>query len=367
MIDPKRAGVSESVWREAIASCSELVVKAVIDETHDARSIVFDIPPERVEAFRYKAGQFLSFKVPYEEQVLVRSYSLASSPDTETEHKVTVKRVDEGRVSNWFNDSVTVGDWILVQPPEGRFSMRSNEGDHGVVLFGGGSGVTPVLSILKSALRTTERHVKLIYANRDERSIIFKDELDVWLAEFPRRLEVIHHLDSDSGFMSVADVQEHIRGCEDAEFFVCGPTGYMDTVEEAFKASNIDAEQTKFERFISPIDADRKDESAVVVPEQSEDEIPESFKMLLEGQSHDVPYEKGLTLLDSAVKAGHKPPSSCEDGYCGCCMALLKSGEVNMASHDALEPSDIERGWVLACQARPASQEPIEIDFDAEY
>jgi 3-ketosteroid 9alpha-monooxygenase subunit B len=104
-----------------------------------------------------------------------------------------------------------------------------------------------------------------------------------------------------------------------------------------------------------------------VVPEQSDDEIPESFKMLLEGQSHEVPYEKGLTLLASAVKAGHKPPSSCEDGYCGCCMALLKSGEVNMATHDALEPSDIERGWVLACQARPASQEPIEVDFDAEY
>ena len=89
--------------------------------------------------------------------------------------------------------------------------------------------------------------------------------------------------------------------------------------------------------------------------------------MVLEGKSHEVPYEKGLTLLDSAVKAGHKPPSSCEDGYCGCCMALLKSGEVNMTTHDALEPSDIERGWVLACQARPASKDAIELDFDAEY
>ena len=349
------------------ADFHKLQVAGIIQETHDTRSCILAVPQSLREEFRYRAGQFLTFEISWNGMQLRRCYSLSSAPETDPWPKVTVKRVDEGRVSNWFNDSVAVGDWILVQPPEGRFSMRSNEGDHGVVLFGGGSGVTPVLSILKSALRTTERHVKLIYANRDERSIIFKDELDVWLAEFPKRLEVIHHLDSDSGFMSVADVQEHIRGCEDAEFFVCGPTGYMDTVEEAFKASNIDAEQTKFERFISPIDADRKDESAVVVPEQSDDEIPESFKMLLEGQSHDVPYEKGLTLLDSAVKAGHKPPSSCEDGYCGCCMALLKRGEVNMASHDALEPSDIERGWVLACQARPASQKPIEIDFDAEY
>jgi 3-ketosteroid 9alpha-monooxygenase subunit B len=325
------------------------------------------VPESLRKEFRYRAGQFLTFDVLWNGLELRRCYSLSSSPETDPWPKVTVKRVDEGRVSNWFNDTVKVGDSILVQPPEGRFVMRSNEGDHGIVLFGGGSGVTPVLSILKSALRTTERDVKLIYANRDQRSIIFKGEIDLWLAEFPKRLEVVHHLDSESGFMSVAKVQEHIRGWEEAEFFVCGPTGYMDAVEEAFKASNIDAGQTKFERFISPIDADRKDESATVVPEQSDDEIPESFTMLLEGQSLEVPYEKGLTLLESATKAGHKPPSSCEDGYCGCCMALLKSGSVNMASHDALEPSDIERGWILACQARPASQDPIELDFDAEY
>ena len=349
------------------AEFHRLQVAGIIQETHDTRSFVFAVPEPLREQFRYRAGQFLTFEVPWDGMSLHRCYSLSSAPETDAWPKVTVKRVDDGRVSNWFNDSLQVGDNVLVQAPEGRFVMRSDEGDHGIVLFGGGSGVTPVLSILKSALRTTERVVKFIYANRDERSIIFKDEIDLWLAEFPNRLEVVHHLDSVSGFMSVAEIQEQIRGWEDSEFFVCGPTGYMDAIEEAFKASEIDPARTKFERFISPIDPDRKDESAELVPEQSDDEIPKSFKMLLEGQSHDVPYEKGLTLLDSAIKAGHKPPSSCEDGYCGCCMALLKSGKVNMSNHDALEPSDIERGWVLACQSRPASQEPIEIDFDAEY
>ena len=168
--------------------------------------------------------------------------------------------------------------------------------------------------------------------------------------------------------MSIQEIQEHIKGWEDGEFFVCGPTGYMDSVEEAFKASNIDIGQTKFERFLSPVDPDRRDESASEpLPEQSDDAIPDTFTMLLEGASHEVPYKKGLTLLESAVQAGHKPPSSCEDGYCGCCMALLKGGQVEMSNHDALEPSDIERGWVLACQARPSTKEPIEIDFDAEY
>jgi len=298
---------------------------------------------------------------------LRRCYSLSSAPETDPWPKVTVKRVDDGRVSNWFNDRLSVGDRIQVQPPEGRFVLRSNEGDHPIVLFGGGSGITPVLAIMKSALRTTSRDVKLVYANRDARSVIFKDEIDLWLAEYPNRLKVVHHLDTDGGFMTVSDVQEQIKGCEDAEFFVCGPTGYMDTVEEAFKVSNVDLAQTKFERFISPVDPDRKEAPPLPLPAQSDDEIPATFTMRLEGQSYEVPYQKGLTLLDSAVKAGHKPPSSCEDGYCGCCMALLKSGRVEMANHDALEPSDIERGWVLACQSRPTSPEQLEIDFDAEY
>jgi 3-ketosteroid 9alpha-monooxygenase subunit B len=344
-----------------------LQIAGIVQETHDTRSFILDVPQSLRATFRYRAGQFLTFQVPWNGMQLRRCYSLSSAPETDAWPKVTVKRVDDGRVSNWFNDELEVGDSILVQPPEGRFVLRSNEGDHGIVLFGGGSGITPVLSIMKSALRTTTRDVKLIYANRDERSIIFKDEIDLWLAERPTRLEVVHHLDSEAGFMSIADIQGQFRGWEDAEFFVCGPTGYMDTVEAAFKASNVDVGQTKFERFISPIDPDRKVEATADIPEQSADAIPESFQMLLEGQTHQVPYEKGLTLLESAVRAGHKPPSSCEDGYCGCCMALLKSGQVDMTNHDALEPSDIERGWVLPCQARPTSREPIELDFDAEY
>lgn len=349
------------------ADFHNLQIAGIVQETHDTRSFILDVPQSLREVFRYRAGQFLTFEVPWNGMQLRRCYSLSSAPETDSWPKVTVKRVDDGRVSNWFNDTLSVGDSILVQPPEGRFVLRSNEGDHEIVLFGAGSGITPVLSIMKSALRTTARGVKLIYANRDARSVIFKDEIDLWRAEHPTRLEVVHHLDSEAGFMSVNDVQGHIRGREHAEFFVCGPTGYMDTVEAAFKASNIDVGQTKFERFISPVDPDRKDETAPTLPEQSADEIPASFTMQLEGQAHEVPYQKGLTLLESAVSAGHKPPSSCEDGYCGCCMALLKSGQVDMASHDALEPSDIERGWVLACQARPASREPIELDFDAEY
>lgn len=349
------------------ADFHDLKIAGIVQETRDTRSFLLDVPQSLRAAFRYRAGQFLTFEIPWDGMRLRRCYSLSSAPETDPWPKVTVKRVENGRVSNWFNDTLRVGDSIRVQPPEGRFVLRSNEGDHPIVLFGGGSGITPVLSILKSALRTTRRRVKLVYANRDRDSIIFKDEIDLWLAEHPDRLAVVHHLDSEAGFMSVADIQRQIRGWEEAEQFVCGPTGYMDAIEEAFKASRIDPGRIKFERFISPIDPDRRDASAMVLPPRPNGEAPDSFTIRLEGQVHEVPYHKGLTLLESAVKAGYKPPSSCEDGYCGCCMALLRSGQVDMASHDALEPSDIERGWVLACQSRPASREAIEIDFDAEY
>jgi len=350
------------------AEFHQLHIAGIVQETRDARSFILDVPQSLREEFRYAAGQFLTFEVPWSGMRLRRCYSLSSSPETDPWLKVTVKRVEEGRVSNWFNDVLKVGDAIAVQPPEGRFVLRRDQGQRGVVLFAGGSGITPVVAILKSALRTTDRRVKLVYANRDEASIIFKDELDLWSSAYPDRLRVVHHLDSDRGFMGVVDAQEHLAGWEDAEFFVCGPTGYMDTVEEAFKASGVDLEQTKFERFISPVDPDRRDEAAAQAPSpQSEEDVPPGFTMMLEGESHEVPYAKGDTLLEAAVNAGHRPPSSCEDGYCGCCMALLKRGEVTMTTHDALEPSDIERGWILTCQARPCSQSKLEIDYDAQY
>ena len=347
------------------ADFHKLEIAGIIQETPDSRSYVFHVPDALTETFRYKAGQFLTFEVPWNDMLLKRCYSLCSSPETDPWLKVTVKRVDDGRVSNWFNDALHVGDTIAVQPPEGRFLLHENETERPVFLFGGGSGITPVISLMKSALRTTDRKVKLIYANRNPESIIFKDELDLWLAQYPTRLEVEHHLDSDGGFLTLSDIQTQLRGWEESEFYVCGPTAYMDTIEEAFKASSIDSARTKFERFLSLIDPDRREEAAV--PEQAAGDIPSDFTMTLEGSQHVVPYESGVTLLDSAVKAGHKPPSSCEDGYCGCCMALLKSGKVTMPSHEALTDDDIERGWVLTCQARPCSDEPLEIDYDAQY
>lgn len=348
------------------ADFHELPVSGILQETHDTRSFVFEIPAPLREAFQYKAGQFLTFEVPFEGMQLRRCYSLASSPDSDAWHKVTVKRVDDGRISNWFNDQLVVGSTIRVQPPEGRFVLKPEGADRPLTLFGGGSGITPVISLMKSALLTTSRNVLLVYANRDARSIIFKEELDLLERRYPGRAKVVHHLDSEGGFMTAAQVSALIADRKASDFYVCGPGPFMDTVEKGFEAAGIPREQTHFERFVSPVDPDRREPETESAPVAAGD-TPARFTMKLDGARIDVPYVPGQTLLKSAEAAGHRPPSSCEDGYCGCCMARLVSGKVSMKSHEALTDDDMKRGWVLACQARPTSSEPLEIDFDAQY
>jgi len=333
----------------------DLAVEKVIEETADARSVVFRIPADVADTFRYKAGQFLTVKVPYDGKDLVRCYSLASSPDCESEHKVTIKRVVDGRISNWINDSLSAGDVMKVLPPGGLFTLR--DGTHPVVLFAGGSGITPVISIIKTALETTGRALKLVYANRDRGSIIFEEELQKLAAREPARLEVVHSLDDVDGFLDVERVTREVTGFEDAEFYVCGPGVFMDVVEEALEALGTPGERIHIERFVSPPDPDAA--AAAHAEEAAEiagDVAPETINVQLDGETHDVAYERGQTVLVSCQKAGLEPPFSCTDGFCGCCMAQLTAGEVRMINNDFLSDKEVKDGWVLTCQSVPLTR-----------
>jgi len=214
---------------EASGPYHHLRVTRVIDETADAKSIVLEVPPDLKPTFAYRAGQFLSFRVEVDGHRLVRCYSLASSPETDAAHKVTVKRVEQGRVSNWMNDNVREGDVLEVMPPNGVFVLQPDR-ETPIVLFGGGSGITPVISILKTALATTSRPVKLVYANRNEDSIIFKQELSELLAAHAGRLEVVHRLDDLHGFVDEARVVQEVGPLRDADFYICGPGPFMDVL-----------------------------------------------------------------------------------------------------------------------------------------
>ena len=359
MVDPRRAGVSEAQWQKATEHCHELRVTRVIAETHDAMSIVLEIPDALRNAFTYEAGQFLSFKVPFEGQVLVRSYSLSSSPHTDGEHKVTVKRVDDGRISNLFNDEVRGGSRLMVVPPAGFFVLEAGAA-RDVTLFSGGSGITPCISILKTALHDTGRRVRLLYANRDERSIIFQDELEALRREFGDRLTLLHSLDDVNGFVSADHVAKYVDDALDQDFYLCGPGAFMDTVEEALLGLGVARERVHIERFVSPPDpgASREEPAAA----EGEEVAPTSIAIVLDGERHEVGYEAGERVLSAVRRAGLEPPFSCEEGYCSCCMAKLASGEVKMATNDCLTPDLLEEGWVLTCQSRCVSPE-VEIEY----
>jgi 3-ketosteroid 9alpha-monooxygenase subunit B len=315
-----------------------LKVSRVVEETPDARSIVFDVPERLREIFRYQAGQFLTLEVSMGENLLRRCYSLASSPDCDPEHKVTVKRVDKGKVSNFINDKVRAGDTLFVLPPEGRFVLPKEESP--LVLFAGGSGITPIISIIKSALRNSKREIDLFYANRDARSVIFADELR---ALGNGRLRVRHHLDAERGFAREEDVRSLIR--PEAHHYLCGPGPFMDVVERALK--DLPPERVHVERFVSPRE-ERVEED--VASDTSEIEVE------LRGEKRTLAYEPGKSILKTALEAGMDAPYSCEDGFCGCCIAQLVEGEVHMAADDALTKEDKKKRLILTCQSKPVSK-----------
>jgi 3-ketosteroid 9alpha-monooxygenase subunit B len=328
---------------EASGPYYSLRVAEVIEETADSRSIVLDVPGELAERFAYESGQFLSFRVKVGDQRIVRCYSLASAPSTDASHKVTVKRVVDGRASNWMNDSVSVGDSLEVMPPNGVFVLR--ERDTPLVLFSGGSGITPCISIVKTALKSTSRPIKLLYANRDDQSIIFKNELNAMLSAHSDRLEIVHRLDDVHGFVDASLVVQEIGPRKDADFYICGPGPFMDVVESGLESLGIPADQINIERFESP------DTPAVEGAAPVDTAGGPTVTISLDGKETDITVAEGESILAAARRAGLEPPFACEEAYCGCCMAKVTEGEVEMLLNDGgIDQRQIDEGWILTCQ-----------------
>ena len=342
-------------------SYHRLTVRAVREETAEARSFV--LVPERRETslYRYTPGQFLTFRVPHHDGELIRSYSLSSAPCTDPDMTVCVKRVPGGRGSNWFNDHLTPGMRIQATQPAGRFVLRG--GDAPLLLIAGGSGITPCISLIKQALVETGRRVKLVYANQSAASVIYRETLDMLESRFAGRFTCQHWLDDGCGFLTAADIARAAKGWERADCYICGPDPLMDMAEETLGALFGAGATVLTERFVSPDDPAPRQAAAEVSPPPA-DALVESFRLTLDGEHHAVPIAAGETLLQAALAAGIDAPSSCTEGHCGTCMSWLRSGEVSMASTQALSKRNIERGYVLACQSRPSSRAPIWLDFD---
>lgn len=326
-----------------------LRVKRVTIETSDARSYTLDIPAELDDRFRYDAGQFVTFRVTVDGHTCYRSYSMCSAPAVDDELTVTVKRVPDGIVSNWMNDSLHEGDTIDASVPAGVFRLGDEPRD--VVAFAAGSGITPIIAILKTALATSTRTTQLLYANRDTESVIFDNELAALAAAHPGRLLMTHHLDADRGFITTADLEPFIDAALTADVFVCGPAPFMDLVESTLLTRGVPAQRIHIERFkVTPDEA-----VAVVEPPADASAAPTQVTIELDGKTATTTHHPGTTILQTARQMGMTPPFSCEAGNCATCMAKLVAGEVKMHVNDALFEDEVESGWILTCQSVPTT------------
>jgi 3-ketosteroid 9alpha-monooxygenase subunit B len=324
----------------------QLRVAEVVSETDDACSLVLAVPPELSAEFAYRPGQFLTVRVPHSGAGSVaRCYSLSSSPHTGDRPTITVKRVADGYASNWLADNVTAGSTLDTLPPAGTFTPRSLDTDF--LMFAGGSGITPVMSIVKSALARGEGRIVLIYTNRDERSVIFSRELGRLAAAAGGQLLVLHWLDSLQGPPTAAAMAALAAPYAAHEAFLCGPDPYLAVARQALGQLGVPAQRIHTERFLSLA------ENPFEVAREAAGGVAATLDVTLDGERRVLPWPAGTRMLDALLDEGLDAPFSCRQGICGACACQLTSGEVRMAHNEVLEEADVAEGYILACQAVP--------------
>ena len=314
-----------------------LRVAEVIAETADAHSLVLTVPPALAGAFVYRPGQYLTVMVPQDGGSVARCYSLSSSPHTDTELQITVKRVRDGQASNWICDHVRPGSTLDLSPPAGSFTPLSLDDD--LLLLAGGSGITPVIAIIKSVLARGSGRLALVYANRDAGSVIFGASLAELAARYGDRLEVTHWLDSARGAPEPSSLAPLLTPYRNREAYVCGPEPFVAVARQALQEAGV--RRVRIENFFVDKAADGIDATAEVT---------------LDGRTHTLPWPAGKRLLDVLIEAGLNPPFSCRQGHCGACACRLLSGEVDLVNNEVLEEEDFADGYILACQAVPRTE-----------
>ncbi len=324
----------------------QVPVADVIPETDDASSLVLDVPAALAAVFRYTPGQFVTVRVPSDlTGSVARCYSLCSSPVVPGDRPaITVKRTMDGYASNWILDNVASGSVLELLPPAGTFTPRSLDGDF--LLFAAGSGITPVMSILKSVLLAGRGRVALVYANRDERSVIFAGALRRLAAEAGGRLVLVHWLDSLHGVPAADRLAAVARPYASWEPFICGPDPFLGVVRSALGSLGVPAKRIRVERFLSleenPFEEPAPDAGGGVAA---------TLSVWMDGAEHVLPWPAGTRMLDVLTEAGLDAPFSCRQGICGACACQLTGGDVEMAHNEVLEDADLADGYILACQA----------------
>ena len=338
-----------------------LQVKEVIKETEDAVTISFWHPLS--EQIKYKAGQFVTISVPNADgKKTKRSYSMSSSPAMDTAVAVTVKRVHNGVVSNYLNENVHVGDFLEVIEPMGTFYFEPEENaNRNIVLVGAGSGITPLISIAKTALKSEgNTKVFLFYGNRNEDSIIFKKALEDLEQKYAGRLIVSHILSrttdtwvGEKGRINQANATVWMKEVgvdfKKDHFFMCGPELMMDEIKRIFDVYDVPKSNVHYERFNAPVH-DEEDEKP------GEELKKQTVTVKYDGDVHEFVVEPHQTILEAALEQDIDLPYSCQAGMCTACLGKCTSGKVNMDEEEGLTEKEITQGYVLTCVSHPMSE-----------
>ncbi len=350
-----------------------LTIKNIRKETADCVSISFNIPAELKNIFAYKQGQYIALKTKIEEQEIRRSYSLCSSP-LEDDFRIAVKRVDGGLFSTFANHQLQVGDVLDIAEPNGKFYAELNESNSKKYLaIAAGSGITPVLSIIKTTLLTEPlSEFILVYGNKNTGSIIFKEEIEALKNKFVGRLQLLHILSREKtdapishGRIDVEKLQQLSKLIDWKnldEFFICGPEEMIMATKNFLENLSIDKTKIHFELFA----ASAKTKNKIFVP-QTKSEAKSKITIISDGRSFDIEigFNEEINILDAALQNGADLPFACKGGVCCTCKAKLLEGQVEMDVNWGLEHEEIEQGFILTCQSHPITERVV-VDYDVK-
>jgi len=353
-----------------------LKVKDIRRETEDAVSVAFDVPENLKSDYQFIQGQYLTLKTIINEEEIRRNYSVCVSP-LDGELRVAIKQVPFGKFSTFANQVLQIGDTLDVMTPMGRFySEVKPENQKQYIGFAGGSGITPIISILKTVLQTEQKSTfTLFYANRGFDSIIFREEIEALKNEFMERLTV-HHVFSEerlesplfNGYISTEKTLQYAKllftPTTIDEYFICGPEPMMLAIRDGLESLDVEKAKIHIELFTSP-DKKPKQSSAPIQAKQEFDATKASkVTIILDGDYIEFPLAyDGASILDAALDEKADLPYACKGGVCCTCRAKLIEGEVVMDVNYALEPEEVEAGFILTCQSHPRTEQ-IVVDFD---
>jgi ring-1,2-phenylacetyl-CoA epoxidase subunit PaaE len=348
-----------------------LAVNDLRREAADAVSLSFAIPKELEDDYSFAPGQYLTLRTMMDGEEVRRSYSICSGPD-DGELRIAVKKVDGGAFSNWASDELKAGDELDVMTPTGRFGVAPAPDEARLYAgFAAGSGITPILSIVKGVLaREPRSRFFLFYGNRSTSGMMFLEALEELKDRFMQRLSLFHVISGEEqdipilhGRLDGEKVRVLLRSLVPASsidhVFICGPTGMSEDIEATCRDLGVAENRIHVERFVSGLGG--KPRPKAVVPASAP---PKAFAALtIDGKRREVPVAEGEAILDAALRAGVDLPFACKGGMCSTCRAKLVEGEAQMDVNYSLEPWELKAGFILTCQAKPVSEKVV-VDYD---